>query len=373
MKCKKCRKTIPDGSKFCNYCGAPVAANKKLYRRKDGLYEKVLIIDGKRVYFRAQKESDVYKKIREYEATQAHQKEHGELFSTIAAEWENEKREQIAVTSWNSCYSYPYNEIVDYFGKDYIKDITHKDINKYMKSLPKTYARKTCANRLSIINMIFKFAVVEEYVAENPCSYIAVPKGHGSSKRRAPTSDEMTVIKVNTHVTFKSFPVGFLALFLLYTGLRKGEALALTHGDIDRDNKRLNVNKSVYYTGNTPHLKEPKTKAGIREVVIPDYLMNLLPNGKKKDLLFCRNKGELMKKDFFDKAWAHWKEESGLDLTAHQLRHGYATLLHDADIDVKDAQYQLGHADASTTQNIYTEVSARKRNDVAKRLNTFLQ
>ena len=79
-----------------------------------------------------------------------------------------------------------------------------------------------------------------------------------------------------------------------------------------------------------------------------------------------------MKKDFFDKAWTHWKEESGLDLTAHQLRHGYATLLHDADIDVKDAQYQLGHADASTTQNIYTEVSARKRADVAKRLNNFL-
>ena len=114
MKCKKCRKTIPDGSKFCNYCGAPVTANKKLYRRKDGLYEKVLIIDGKRVYFRARKESDVYKKIREYEATKAHQKEHGELFSTIAAEWENEKREQIAVSSWNQSYSFPYNEIVEY-------------------------------------------------------------------------------------------------------------------------------------------------------------------------------------------------------------------------------------------------------------------
>lgn len=373
MKCKKCRKTIPDGSKFCNYCGAPVAANKKLYRRKDGLYEKVLIIDGKRVYFRAQKESDVYRKIREYEATQAHQKEHGELFSTIAAEWEAEKREQIAVSSWNQSYSYPYNEIVDYFGKEYIRDITHKDINAYMRQLPKTYARKTCATRLNIINMIFKYAVVEEYVTENPCSYITVPKGHGSNKRRAPTSGEMDAVKVNAHIEYKSFPVGFLALFLLYTGLRKGEALALTHGDIDRDNKRLSVTKSVYYVSNEPHLKEPKTKAGIREVVIPDYLFNLLPTGKKKDLLFCRNKGELMKKDFFDKAWAYWKEESGLDLTAHQLRHGYATLLHDADIDVKDAQYQLGHADASTTQNIYTEVSARKRNDVAKRLNNFLQ
>ena len=66
MKCKKCRKDIPDGSKFCNHCGAPVEARKKLYRRPDGLYEKIMIIDGKRVAFRAKKEAEVYKKIREY-------------------------------------------------------------------------------------------------------------------------------------------------------------------------------------------------------------------------------------------------------------------------------------------------------------------
>jgi integrase len=59
-------------------------------------------------------------------------------------------------------------------------------------------------------------------------------------------------------------------------------------------------------------------------------------------------------------------------LTAHQLRHGYATLLHEADIDVKDAQDLLGHADASTTQNIYTEVSDRRRKAVAEKINSYL-
>ncbi|MBQ5688226.1 MAG: tyrosine-type recombinase/integrase, partial [Ruminococcus sp.] len=54
-------------------------------------------------------------------------------------------------------------------------------------------------------------------------------------------------------------------------------------------------------------------------------------------------------------------------------RHGYATLLHEADIDVKDAQALLGHADAGTTQNIYTEVSDRRREIVAERINNYLQ
>lgn len=373
MKCPKCRKQIPDGSKFCNHCGNPVGAKKKLYRRPDGLYEKIMKIDGKRVAFRAKKEAEVYQKIREYESSRAHEEEHGELFTVIAERWEDEHRETLSETSWNQSYAFPYKEIKEYFKGVYIKDITHKDISAYMKQLPKTYARKTCSTRLSLLNMIFKFAVVEEYVSDNPCSYIAVPKGHGATKRRAPTSDEISAIKASSHIEYKSFPVGFLALFLLFTGLRKGEALALTIGDIDREKKLLSITKSVYYTSNEPHLKKPKTEAGIRQVIIPDYLFALLPKGKKKDLLFCRNKGELLKKDFFDKAWTHWKDETGLDLTAHQLRHGYATLLHDADIDVKDAQDQLGHADASTTQNIYTEVSKRRRDKVAEQLNHYLQ
>ena len=80
MKCKKCRKEIPDGSKFCNHCGTPQTGRQKLYRRKDGLYEKIMTIDGKRVAFRAKKEADVFKKIREYEE----KKERGELFEDVA-------------------------------------------------------------------------------------------------------------------------------------------------------------------------------------------------------------------------------------------------------------------------------------------------
>ena len=369
MKCKKCRKTIPDGSKFCNHCGAPLGGKKKLYRRPDGLYEKIMMIDGKRVAFRAQKEADVYKKIREYEARE----EQGPLFEEIADRWESEHRQTLAPTSWRQSYAFPFGDIKEYFAGRYIREITHKDVNAYMRQLPKTYARKTCATRLNIINMIFKYAVVEEIITDNPCSYITVPKGHGSKKRRAPTSAEIDVIKKSIGVEHKSFPVGVLAVFLLYTGCRKGEALALTFGDIDRESKKLRITKSVYYESNEPHLKTPKTEAGNREIVIPDYVIALLPNGKKSDLLFCRERGKLMKKDFFDKAWHHWQKETGLDLTAHQLRHGYATLLHEADIDVKDAQFLLGHADASTTQNIYIEVSARRQNAVADKINGYLQ
>ena len=371
MKCKKCRKEIPDGSRFCNHCGTPITEKKKLYRRPDGLYEKIMTIDGKRVAFRAKKEADVYKKIREYEVKEE-ERSGGERFYDVAEMWDREHSETLAPSTARG-YKYAYEEVRDHFADDLIREITAKDISIYMKQLPKSYARKTCANRLSILNMIFKYAEIEGYCESNPCDCVSVPKGHSAKKRRAPTDDEVKRIRAGIDIEYRGLRIGFLAVFLYYTGCRKGEALALKFRDIDPDAARISVTKSVYYVSNQPQIKKPKTEAGIREVIIPDYLLRLLPSGKKEEYVFCEPDGSLLRQHYFEKAWLKWQKETGLDLTAHQLRHGYATLLHEADIDVKDAQELLGHADAGTTQNIYTEVSNRRKNDTQKKLNAFLQ
>lgn len=366
MKCKRCHKLIPDGSKFCNHCGQPI--QKKLYRRPDGLYEKVMTIDGKRIAFRAKKESDVYKKIREYEQKKAD----GPKFTEVAEMWYDDHWETLSPTTQNG-YKFAYKEIKEYFANDYINQLTHKDINKYIKQLDKSYARKTCATRLMLLNMIFKFAVVEDIIEDNPCSYITIPKGHTSKKRRAPTSEEINKIKLSIGVMYKDFNVGLLAVFLLYTGCRKGEALALQYKDIDLNNSRISVDKYVYYVNNGGNIKRPKIEAGIREIIIPNYLRPLLPKGKPSEYVFSPTPDCIMKGHFFDKAWKSWRDQTGLDLSAHQLRHGYATLLHEADIDVKDAQDLLGHADISTTQNIYTEISQKRKSRTEKKINEYLQ
>ena len=368
MKCKKCRKQIPDGSKFCNHCGTPLTDKKKLYRRSDGLYEKILIIDGKRVAFRAKKEADVYKKIREYEV----RREAGPTFAEVADTWHTEHWCTLSPTTQKSDKA-AYEEIKKYFDSDLIREITHKDINAYMKQLPKTFARKTCTKRLNIINMIFKFAVVEDIVTDNPCTYISVPKGHGSKKRRAPTSDEIEIIKKSTGVEYKSFPVGLYAVFLLFTGLRKGEALALTYGDIDFDEKTISINKSVFFVENHGRLKKPKTEAGIRTITLSDYLAQVMPRGKKSDYIFSSTPTEPMTEGFHQYAMVSWREQTGLNLTAHQLRHGCGTLLHEGDVKPKDAQEWLGHADISTTLNIYTEVSKKRKATVAEQINKVFQ
>ena len=58
--------------------------------------------------------------------------------------------------------------------------------------------------------------------------------------------------------------------------------------------------------------------------------------------------------------------------TAHQLRHTYATMLYDADVDVKTAQKLLGHKDLSVTMKIYTNLSEKKEAIGIERLNNHL-
>lgn len=370
MKCKKCRKEIPDGSKFCNHCGTK-QEKSSLYRRKDGLYTKSVTIDGKRVSFYGKNEKEILQKIAAYQKGQE-EKKRGEKFPAVAALWYKEHWDTLSPTTQKG-YNAPYEEVTEWFKEDYVREITHKDISLYMKSLPKTYARKTCATRLGILNMIFKFAVIEGYTDENPCIYVTVPKGHGSQKRRAPTSAETIKIKSGIDIMYKNFPIGLLAVFLLYTGCRKGEALALTFRDLDLKEMRIHINKSVYFISNEGKIKKPKTEAGIREIIIPNFLADYLPTGKKSDYVFTPTPGKPMTESFFTYGWSYWQKQTGLDLTAHQLRHGYATILLEADVGAKDAQDQLGHADISTTLNRYTEVSEKRRKATEDKINTYLQ
>ena len=120
---------------------------------------------------------------------------------------------------------------------------------------------------------------------------------------------------------------------------------------------------------NRPMIKQPKTAAGCREIVLLDVLAEKLPKGKPDDLLFPNEKGELMGNMQFQRKWEKYCKETGLKITPHQLRHAYATILFDAGIDDKDAQELLGHANLSTTRDIYTHITQSRKEKTASILN----
>lgn len=357
MKCKKCRKQIPDDAKFCCYCGQKVEKGK-MYRRPDGLYEKVLTIDGKRVYFRAKTEREVERKIVEFQGV----KERGPLFREVADEWEEEHFPTLA---YNTLKVYkPAKRRACEFFQGYIKDITAKDVEKYLNQLPKTWAQKTFQNHLLVLNLIFEYAARNGVIDVTPTSYTRIPKGKKKDPRRALTHEEIEIIKSSVEK-----PFGLFAFLLLYTGCRRGEALALQYRDIDRNKNIIHITKSVYHEGNSPKIKSPKTEKGMRDIVLLDILKEKIPDGKSNDFIFGGDCPLTSSK--VEDLWKEYQRETGLDITPHNIRHGYASMLHEAGIDQKDAQALLGHANISTTMDIYTHITESAQRETAKKLNEF--
>ena len=103
-----------------------------------------------------------------------------------------------------------------------------------------------------------------------------------------------------------------------------------------------------------------------------DVLADKLPKGKDENFIFSIDGTKPLGYSAFQRRWDKYKKETGLDITAHQLRHTYATILFEAGIDVKDAQHLLGHSDISVTRNIYTHIRTNHFKETVEKLNTFM-
>ena len=147
-------------------------AKQKMYQRPDGLYEKGMTINGKRIRFRGKTEREVLQKIASYEEKQ----ENGLTFEEIAEQWRNEYSKDVEYYSYVKSKA-AYNSAKDYFGDMYIKDITPQDISRYYAFLgAKGYAKKTVNNYKAIVSNVFKYAIENGHSDNNPTTLVSVPK-----------------------------------------------------------------------------------------------------------------------------------------------------------------------------------------------------
>lgn len=360
MRCKKCKKSIPDKSKFCNYCGTK-QDKEKFYRRPDGLYEKIVIIDGKRKAFRGKTEKEVTQKMLEYNEECIS----GPYLSAVIDEWEEHHFKDLELSTQKS-YKPCINALNDFFTQERITSIKATNLQDFINSLPLSFTKKTLRNYRSIVSSIFSFAVRMGYIDNSPVIYTKIEQGKKATPRRATTAEENKII-----INSVNQPFGLFAFLTLFTGLRRAEALALNYEDIDFKHYIIHVNKSVAWENSKPYLKQPKTEAGIRDVILFDILAEQIPK-HRHGLIFSGKNGLMTEKEYRCR-WNAYQKETGLTITAHNIRHGFATMLHEAGIDAKSAQDQLGHSDITTTLDIYTEVTQNARKQTAKTVNNYIK
>lgn len=339
-----------------------------MVRRSDGRWQEVIVVDGKKKYIYGKTKSEVYAKIHEMNDSANNQQK----FKRVAESWEAIHREEIGAKTWLN-YKPHYEDIVSIHGERNVADISALDvINDLKRHAAQKYSATIIGTRRSLYRMILDHAVICGYIQHNPAVGVAMPKGVTRKRREAPDEGVFATIMQNTDKPFGMFPA-----LLACTGLRRAEALALTWGDIK--DGYISVTKALDYTVHAhPVLKPPKTEAGVRDVPIMAVLKPVLkrPKGAKDtDLLFPskpsnRNpsSGGFMTQQSFETAWKNYCVAAGLadengkpKITAHQLRHGMATMGFEAGVDELTMQAILGHASPTTTRDIYTHLRNKKR------------
>ena len=335
--------------------------------RADGRLQTAIIDSktGKRIYFYGKTAHELKQKIFEYNQ----RAESGPLFDEIAAAWWEEAEPELALQSRRG-YLRACNRAREEFKDIYIKDIQAKDVTAYLKALARQYSsQKTIDKYRLVINLIFKYAIENGDVEYNPTTAAKMPKGLIKGERSAATPEEEKIIRETSDLWL--FPY-----FALYTGMRKGEILALRWKDIDFKNDLIDVYKSVEHDGNKPGIKGTKTKTGTREVPLlaplKEKLLKLKPENDELYIFSVDGSKPLTEKRYttlFEK----YQQATGITCTAHQLRHSFATIAFENNVDAKTVQEILGHKQLSTTMDIYTDLRKDHMKEITKQLNAKIK
>lgn len=338
-----------------------------MIKRKDGLYQEAIQKDGKRKYFYGKTKQEVYAKIREYEETA----KSGFSFEFIANEYESITFPKLTEGTVKS-YIPALNRCLEEFSEEYIQDITPKMVSMFLAKLKSQYADKTIGNTMTVLHQIFEYAITAKGVSMyNPCDIVTRPR----SDIKAETRDPLTDLQREEILSTK--PDEFLLAYLiLHTGCRLGEACALQWSDIDWDKNRIHITKALHWRGNTPYIGRLKTKNGYRTVPLLSPLRDMLLKQKRhREADFIVSGKDMLTYSQMDRRWIkycidhnmaeseikiwfnHGKARNHLvwhtTINRHQIRHDYATTLFRAGLDPKSVQHLLGHADISTTMDIY--------------------
>lgn len=173
-----------------------------------------------------------------------------------------------------------------------------------------------------------------------------------------------------------------LSRLLALSGLRIGEALALTYSDLDTKNRMIHVTKTLSRATRT--VTSPKTTDSVRDVYMQDELLSLcrklltgakrraLEHGYTSDLVFCDLNGRHINYDVYEK---YLRENSkrilGRRITSHVMRHTMTSLFAESGVDLNVISRRLGHHDSRLTMDIYlhcTQAQREKDNEAVRKI-----
>jgi len=338
-------------------------------QRKDGLYT------GRFVDKYGKRQQRYFKKLqecRQWIADAAYQDKHSDIrdignlsLNAWFEIWYEMNKENFRYNTLKARRQRYEHDIKPVIGHMPVAEIRTIHCQSVMLSLKGRFSKSTLSQTRSLMKILFDYAMDNEIIRSNPVTgKVKVVGGADGQTARVLTRQEQNkLIGCLSRYSYKN-----QYLFVLNTGLRCGEMIALTWDDVDFNGRKVSINKTATVIAADSHvvINPPKTKSSVREVPLTAEALRILKeqkagrtaNPENSRYVFTGNNGEIVSNQNYSRTLSYICRKNGIEpVSMHSLRHTFATRCIEAGMKPKTLQAILGHSTLAMTMNKYVHTT----------------
>ena len=322
-------------------------------------------------------------------------KANDDTFQAVYELWLEQYRNTVKESTLNKTIQLFGKHILPAFGSLKMDRITvafcQKKVNEWFGIHTKYTVIKNYASS------VLKFAIRMDLLKSNPMDKVTLPRrmaeiGKDEGLKYYDKTELQRFFECSKVEADRSNNLLWHTLFrlLAFSGMRKGEALALTWNDLDFVNETITINKTLTRgLENRLIIQTPKTASGKRSVALDPITLTMLTTWRKRQatdflklgfntmsgeqLIFPNTKNEFMTPTKLDKILDKIIKRNDLKrITVHGFRHSHCSILFEAGASIKEVQDRLGHSDIKVTMNIYAHVTEKAKEKTAEKFAKYV-
>lgn len=309
-------------------------------------------------------------------------------------EWLEKIKAEVRPNTYSSYYGNMINHIIPYFKdrKVLLQDLKPYQLEEYYQSKLQANSKINSAEALSPttikhhhqnISKALNDALRRGLIHSNPASIARVPKAEkyrGEYLEPQQINDMLVLFKDST----VELPVTLCAVY----GMRRSEVLGLRWCNVSLDKKTITIAETLQQGIGGNYKDKPKTESSYRTLPMTDSVFNILVEHKalqekrkalmgsyyiENDYVCTMANGEKIAPNYLTRNFHSVISKSNLpQIRLHDLRHSVASNLIANGMSIVDVQEWLGHANASTTLDVYSHACKSSKDNIAKSLETMI-